>query len=422
MLFNGGQLPPGMDSLVRPLGPNGEVFFHYPHYLNGGEAPRVPASAIRDGVFKLIRIYGESGQPDTVLLFDLSQNVTESDDPASILNLADDLPQQAAAMNAKLEQWLQATNASLPYDVAANVQMEWDATNVGDIAGGWRSTIDIDQLQRETWILDPPPGEPLHTAGAFSFDGNDGMTRQFFHVSDPKFPDIYDPDHSSSFEFRLKVNALNLNQVLFEAGDGLAGLSITLGDANTDGSHNDVRFRILGDTGNHLTLTTAIDQAADPTREFIQLVAVFSDDPLDRYARIYINGVLRAWIEGVAGPDEINWDDFSEAGLGHIGGAGFGGYGGAGDLPFAGNGLVGEIATFRFDNRAIDGTEVLSRYLSALCPWDCGRPPDGQVGIVDFLAMLTSWGTTPGVPCDFDGGGVGITDFLALLANWGACP
>lgn len=124
LLFNGGQLPPGMDSLSRPLGPDGELFFHYPHYVNGGEAPRVPASAIRDGAFKLVRIYGESGQPDTVLLFDLSQNITESADPASVLNLADDLPQQAAALNAKVEQWLQTTNASLPYDVAANVQME----------------------------------------------------------------------------------------------------------------------------------------------------------------------------------------------------------------------------------------------------------------------------------------------------------
>ena len=422
LLFNGGQLPPGTDSLSRPLGPDGELFFHYPHYVNSGESPRVPASAIRDGDFKLIRIYGENGQPDTVLLFDLSQNVTENDDPLSILNLADDLPLQAAALNAKLEQWLQTTNASLPYVVSDNVQMEWDATNVGAIAGGWRSTIDIDQLQRETWILDPPPGEPLQSAGSFSFDGNDGMTRRFFHVSDPQFPDIFDADHSSSFEFQLRVNALNQDQVLFEAGDGLAGLSITLGDADADGSHNDIRFRILGDTGNHLTLTTAIDQAADPTQEFIQLVAVFSDDPLDRYAEIYINGVLRAQIDGVAGPDEINWDNFDEAGLGRVAGAGLGGNGGAGDLPFAGNGFVGEIAMFRFDNHAINATEVLNRFLARACPWDCGQPVDGEVGIVDFLSLLASWGATPGMPCDFDGNGVGISDLLEMLGRWGPCP
>jgi hypothetical protein len=54
------------------------------------------------------------------------------------------------------------------------------------------------------------------------------------------------------------------------------------------------------------------------------------------------------------------------------------------------------------------------------CPWDCGDG-DGEVGIVDFLAMLAGWGL-PG-PCDFDGDAqVGITDFLALLGSWGPCP
>jgi len=54
------------------------------------------------------------------------------------------------------------------------------------------------------------------------------------------------------------------------------------------------------------------------------------------------------------------------------------------------------------------------------CTWDCGGDNDGDVGIVDFLALLAQWGS-PG-SCDFDGGGVGIVDFLALLANWGPCP
>jgi len=53
------------------------------------------------------------------------------------------------------------------------------------------------------------------------------------------------------------------------------------------------------------------------------------------------------------------------------------------------------------------------------CPWNCGDG-DGNVGIVDFLALLAQWGG-PG-SCDFDGGGVGINDFLDLLANWGPCP
>ncbi len=52
------------------------------------------------------------------------------------------------------------------------------------------------------------------------------------------------------------------------------------------------------------------------------------------------------------------------------------------------------------------------------CPWDCGDN-NGNVGIVDFLALLGQWGG-PG-SCDFDGGGVGITDFLSLLGAWGPC-
>ncbi len=54
-----------------------------------------------------------------------------------------------------------------------------------------------------------------------------------------------------------------------------------------------------------------------------------------------------------------------------------------------------------------------------VCPFDCGNG-NGEVGVVDFLALLAGWGG-PG-PCDFDGGGVGVTDLLALLAHWGLCP
>ena len=56
----------------------------------------------------------------------------------------------------------------------------------------------------------------------------------------------------------------------------------------------------------------------------------------------------------------------------------------------------------------------------APCPWDCASVGDGEVGILDFLALLAQWGNP--TPCDFDGAGVGITDFLSLLAHWGPCP
>ncbi len=430
LLFNGGVLPAGMDSLVRQFAPDGELFFHYPHYVNSGESPRTPASAIRDGDFKLIRIYGENGQENTLLLFDLSQSVEESADPDSVLNLADEMPAKVIEMNAKLEQWIQVTDASLAYDVSEDVLLEWNAGDVGDIADGWRSTIDVDYLFRETWTLDQGLAEPMnidiapHPLGrAFRFDGDDGMTRKFFHVSDAQFPDVFDADHSSSFEFWLRVDALVQEQVLFESGDSVSGLSITLGDGDGDGMADDVRFRILGLDGNHLTVTTEFDQFADPTQQFTHLVAVFSDDPLDRHADIYINGILRAGIAGLAGPDEIDWDGFDEAGLGRVGGSELGGNGGAGDLPFAGGNLVGEIAQFRFNNYAIDGTEVMARFLLVGCPWDCEPVPDGDIGIADFMALLAEWGEVR-TPCDFGAGlpGVGIEDFLQMLGVWGACP
>jgi photosystem II stability/assembly factor-like uncharacterized protein len=58
---------------------------------------------------------------------------------------------------------------------------------------------------------------------------------------------------------------------------------------------------------------------------------------------------------------------------------------------------------------------------TAPCPWDCGDDNDGNVGVVDFLALLAQWGG-PG-SCDFDGNDVvNVEDFLVLLGNWGPCP
>jgi hypothetical protein len=55
---------------------------------------------------------------------------------------------------------------------------------------------------------------------------------------------------------------------------------------------------------------------------------------------------------------------------------------------------------------------------------ECSGDADssGDVGVVDFLAMLAAWGPCPACPEDFDQSGtVDVSDFLALLANWGSC-
>jgi len=372
ILFNGGQLPDGMDSIERAHAERGELFFHYPHYLTGGEAPHVPASAVRDGDYKLVRIYGEPGEDDTLLLFNLAENIEESADPDSPLNLADDMPELAAELNEKLEAWLQAVDAPFAYDVAAEIQLDWVAAEPGDDPDGWRSTIDVDYRAREMWTSGDDPNRPdnveipLHPLErAFRFDGDDVMTRKFFHVSDPKLPDEFDPDHSSTFEFWLRLDTLDQDHIIFESGGHGAGLSITIGDADGDTAHDDLRFRVLGEDGNHLTLTTPLD-GVDPTAEFVQVVAVLDDSPFSRGASIYVNGDLRGHVEGVDGPDEINWDGFDDAGLGRTAGSGLGGAGGAGDQPFGGAGLMGDIALFRFNNHVIGPHAIRDRYFDVL--------------------------------------------------------
>jgi hypothetical protein len=47
---------------------------------------------------------------------------------------------------------------------------------------------------------------------------------------------------------------------------------------------------------------------------------------------------------------------------------------------------------------------------------------DGDVDVVDFLALLAAWGPCSACPEDFDySGEVNITDFLDMLGNWGSC-
>jgi len=50
------------------------------------------------------------------------------------------------------------------------------------------------------------------------------------------------------------------------------------------------------------------------------------------------------------------------------------------------------------------------------------EPAIDRLGVT-FVDLLGQWGTDPGGPPDLDGdGNVGIVDFLELLASWGPCP
>ncbi len=389
---NGGQLPVGMDSLQRGFAPNGEIFFYSPHYQQqpAGFTDRLPQSAVRDGDFKLVRLFGENDQPDQVFLFDLAANVTESQDLNSPLNLADEMPGKTAQLLAKLDKWLEDTDASLPYQVWDDIELQWDAQSPGSDPDAWRSTIDVDQFFRERWEkaigqvgptrIQVESHQPKLADHAFRFDGSQGLTRHFFHVSDNKLPDVYDADHSATFEFWLQTDDLTQEQLIFETGDSYAGLSVTLGDGDGDGVHDEVRVRVKGgDDGGQssLVVTSELDKFADPTKDFVQVSVVVNDDDSDRYLELYVNGALFGRADGVAGPGgRLSWDDWNIdldfAGLGMMAGDGIGGTGGAGDQPFAGGNFKGKMALFRYFNHALNSSTIQSHYNSVLAPVGSG--------------------------------------------------
>jgi hypothetical protein len=77
------------------------------------------------------------------------------------------------------------------------------------------------------------------------------------------------------------------------------------------------------------------------------------------------------------------------------------------------------LYTSASDGGAFGGFESAVRFPD--CPADVDA--DGAVGITDFLALLSGWGTCPCCRGDTDGDGViGITDFLAVVEGWGSCP
>jgi uncharacterized sulfatase len=76
------------------------LFFHYPHYYQTTS----PVSAVRAGDWKLLE-YFEDGHTE---LYNLAS------DPGEVTDLADQVPQRAAALHRRLKQWRQEVNAQLP--------------------------------------------------------------------------------------------------------------------------------------------------------------------------------------------------------------------------------------------------------------------------------------------------------------------
>lgn len=79
------------------------LFWHYPHYGNQGGSP---ASAIRNGDWKLIHWY----VGDRYELFNLKNDLSEK------TNVINEFPKKARALKRKLERWLKSEKAFYPSD------------------------------------------------------------------------------------------------------------------------------------------------------------------------------------------------------------------------------------------------------------------------------------------------------------------
>jgi len=88
--------------------PHQELFWHYPHYWNGGNVS--PYSVARVGDWKLIRFY-ETGREE---VYNLNSDSSEQHD------LAATHPDKRQEMDAHLDAWLKATGAQMPVPRSAN--------------------------------------------------------------------------------------------------------------------------------------------------------------------------------------------------------------------------------------------------------------------------------------------------------------
>jgi hypothetical protein len=82
--------------------PRRELFWHYPHYWNGGKVS--PYSVARVGDWKLIRFY-ETGQEE---LYNLHDDMSERND------LAGSEPKRRRELALLLDNWLKQVGAQMP--------------------------------------------------------------------------------------------------------------------------------------------------------------------------------------------------------------------------------------------------------------------------------------------------------------------
>ena len=172
-------------------------------------------------------------------------------------------------------------NLSLRWDAASpgsSPTTQWDPIADGSL-DGTHPLNDADQLY---WDLQPADNRP-YLAGAdpssyegisdaYVFDGTTAEGRAASFQALPGNP----TNNDTSWEIWLKPDSLTGGQqVLYETGGGVDGMSFTLDD-------DLVRFR-LKDGGSNVTLTTTLTDVS----EFVQVVGTIDVNTL---AALYVNG------------------------------------------------------------------------------------------------------------------------------------
>jgi arylsulfatase A len=384
---NGGQMPAN-DSLHRAFGENGELFFHYPH----GNV----TSAVIDGDYKLVRLYATSASSQQrSLLFNLANNTAESYDVNSPLNLASQLPAKTAELNAKLDRWLDGVDASMALPWNTPIHLEWSADDFGGETGRWRSHLRVGNYRNETLQFLTKTYQPvatdIHTfqpglpdKGINPMQGG-GLGNWTFIASDNTF----DTDNSATFDMWIKLDSMDRNQLVFETGTPTQGLSFSVGDADANGVHNDLRFRITTASGQTYVVTAPLDANANPLRDMVQVTGVVKDSGT-RSISLYINGALVGTDDGTNdGATPIDWDNYQNAFLGiAVGNSIIGGSAGTLQPAFTSANFNGKLATFGFRDRALSAVEVRDGYNAVLDPVTAGL---AQVsGLVDAPAYRPS--------------------------------
>lgn len=419
VLFNGGNLPAGVDSLERGTGDDGELFFHFPHYQH--DKGTTPMSAMVDGSgqYKMVRIYGTAGQPTRDYLFDLNSPInspTQTWESANFndpRNLANN-PAYAtvlSSMQQRFDAWVDETDALLPYEVSTPVGVTWradDNTRSRGLEGpDWRSVSDVDQRSREQWLVDETAGsvtlvdiDPAQSelgSKAYRVDAGGGFKRTFFHVSEinpqsNRLTSTPDTNESATFEFWVRADSLSQGQLLLETGGADRGLSISLGNGDGDGQFDDIRLYASESGAGRAIGVTASLADTNITNEFVHVVAVIAEGPnsSSQTASIYLNGQLAAENSTVIGGGAVDWDGTNEAGLAMVQG-GLGGASGPGQGAFSSSGFVGDIALFSFFNYALSAPEVESRFAFEYGFTLGDIDGDGMLGQGDVEVFRDNW-------------------------------